>query len=273
VPVVGRAGVFSGPPSCVGGGYVHEGLTARPPAQPASLPAASMAAVSPDGKYLALVSSANGALYVGTLSGQAVSFSAKPRLTGGGITALSWDRGGDLWVAQNGAIVMLPSTGKGQVAVDTNGVVSDLSVAPDGVRIAFTAQIGGLPPALYLAGIGGGPQSTGQLGAASTHPAIRDVASIGPNLTHPASLAWYDADDLVVLNDATPENTLWEVPVDGQQAQQLQVSPPDVTSITAGGAMNVLVAGLSGGNLAVSTSLEGPWYQLGEPGAEPAYPG
>ena len=273
VPVVGRTGVFSGQPSCASGRYVHEGLTTLPPAQPASLPAVSLAAVSPDGKSLAVVSSANGALYVGTLSGQAVSFSAKPRLTGGGITALSWDRSGNLWVAQNGAIVMLPSTGKGQVAVDTNGVVSDLSVAPDGVRIAFIVQVGGLSPALYLAGIGGGQQSPGQLGAASTHLAIRDVASIGPNLTHPASLAWYDADDLIVLNDSTPENTLWEVPVDGQQAQVLPVAPSGVTSITADGAANVLVAGLSGNNLAVSTSLDGPWYQLGEPGHDPAYPG
>ena len=46
-----------------------------------------------------------------------------------------------------------------------------------------------------------------------------------------------------------------------------------MTSITAAGAANVLVAGLSDGNLAVSTGLEGPWYQLGEPGQNPAYPG
>ena len=273
VPVVGRTGVFSRQPSCASGGYVHEGLTALPPLQPQSLPAASMAAVSPDGRYLAVVSSSNQALYVGTLSGQAASFSGKPRLTGGGITALSWDRGDDLWVAQDGSIVMLPSTGKGQVSVETSGSVSDLSVAPDGTRIAFIAQIGGLSPGLYLAAIGGGQQSTGQLGAASTHLAIRDVASIGPNVIRPASLAWYDADNLVVLGDATPENTLWDVPVDGQQAQQLPVAPSGVTSITADGAGNVLVAGLSGNNLAVSTSLDGPWYQLGEPGQNPAYPG
>ena len=62
------------------------------------------------------------------------------------------------------------------------------------------------------------------------------------------------------------------MPVDGKQAQNLAVAPPDVTSITADGPQNVLVAGLSEGNLAVSTSLEGPWYQLGEPGQKPAYP-
>ena len=273
VPVVGRTGVFSGQPSCASGGYFHEGLTALPPLQPASVPPASMVAVSPDGRYLAVVSSGNQALYVGTLSGQAASFSDKPRLTGGGITALSWDRGDDLWVAQDGGIVMLPSTGKGQVSVDTSGSVSDLSVAPDGTRIAFIAQVGGLSPALYLAAIGGGQQNTGVLGAASAHLAIRDVASIGPNLTHPVSLAWYDADDLIVLNDIGAENTLWEVPVDGQQAQELPVTPSGVTSITADGAANVLVAGLAGNNLAVSTSVDGPWSPLGEPGQDPAYPG
>ena len=56
-------------------------------------------------------------------------------------------------------------------------------------------------------------------------------------------------------------------------AQELPVTPSGVTSITADGDANVLVAGLSGNNLAVSTSLEGPWNQLGEPGQSPAYPG
>jgi Lipoprotein LpqB beta-propeller domain/Sporulation and spore germination len=272
VPVVSRTGVFSGLPSCTGGGYVHEGLTGLPSLQPASSPAASMAAVSPDGKYLAVVSSGNGDVYIGALSGQAVSFPARPRLAGGGVTALSWDGNDDLWVAQSGSIVMLPP-GKGQVPVETVGSVSDLSVAPDGVRIAFIAQTAGLSPALYLAAIGGGQQSAGRPGPAAPHLAISDVTSIGPNLTRPVSLAWYDADDLIVLNNLGSENTLWEVPVDGQQAQELPVAPSGVTSITADGAANVLVAGLSGNNLAVSTSLDGPWYQLGEPGQDPAYPG
>ena len=66
---------------------------------------------------------------------------------------------------------------------------------------------------------------------------------------------------------------LYEVPVDGQPAQQLPVTPSGITSITANGAANVLVAALSDNSLAVSTSLEGPWYRLGNPGQDPAYPG
>jgi Lipoprotein LpqB beta-propeller domain/Sporulation and spore germination len=270
VPVVDHAGAFSGPP-CASGGFVREESETPPPAQPPSLPAAAMAAVSPDGRYLAVVSSGNGDVYIGKLSGQAVSFPARPRLTGGDVTALSWDRNDNLWVAQSDSIVMLPDSGGNAITVQTNSNVTDLSVAPDGVRIAFITQVGGLAPALYLAAIGGGQPGSGQLGG--PHLTIRDVASIGPNLTDPASLAWYDANNLIVVNDAAAGNSLWEVPVDGQQAQLLPVAPSGVTSITAGGAANVLVAGLSGDSLAVSTSLDGPWNQLGEPGQNPAYPG
>ena len=270
VPVVGRAGTFSGQP-CVTGQYVHEGSTVSPSPQAQSLPPSSMVSVSPDGKYLAVVSAANGDVYVGTLQGQVASFPAKPRLLGGGVTALSWDGNDDLWVAQAGTIMMLPLTAKKAVQIDFSASVTDLSIAPDGVRIAFIGQNAGLDPALYLAAIGGGQPSTGGLGP--PHLSIREVASIGPNLQRPASLAWYDADDLVVLDDVAGGNTLWDVPVDGQQAQELPVTPSGVTSITADGSANVLVAGLSGNSLAVSTSLDGPWYQLGEPGQNPAYPG
>jgi len=275
-PLVAHSGAFTSQRCEPAGtsGSVHEGYAVLPPVQSPSLPAVSMTAVSPDGRYLAVVSAAKGGVYVGTLSGQAASFPGAPRLTGGGVTAISWDGNDNLWVAQNGDIVMLPPTGKGEVQVGFDGTVSDLSVAPDGVRIAFIAQTaGGLNPGLYLAAIGGGGQQqvSGQLG--SPHLSIRAFASIGPNLTDPVSVAWYDADDLIVVNAAPSGNTLWEVPVDGQPAQGPLVTPQGVTSITADGAANVLVAGLSGNNLAVSTSLEGPWYQLGEPGQHPAYPG
>jgi dipeptidyl aminopeptidase/acylaminoacyl peptidase len=272
VPLVGHTASFT-TKRCDASGSVHEAYPNLPPAQPPSLPAVSMAAVSPDGKYLAIVTAAKGDVYVGSMSGPAASFLKNPRLPGGGVTSLSWDRNNDLWVVQNGSIEMVPSTGKAAVSVAFGGTVSDLSIAPDGVRIAFIAQLAGSPSSgIYLAAIGGGTQSAGQLGSAGTHLSIRTFTSIGPNLDHPASLAWYDADDLIAVNGTGAANTLWEVPVDGQQAQP-EVTPPHVTSITAGGPENVLVAGLSGGIMDVSPSLEGPWSQLGEPGAQPAYPG
>ena len=271
VPVVAKAGGFSSQQcGTSSSGYVREDSAAAPPAQPASLPAASMVAVSPDGKYLAIVSPDKNAVYIGTLSGDAVSFPRRARLTEPDITSLSWDRGDDLWVAQDGNVWMLQGTGGSPVSVDVDGQVSDLAVAPDGVRIAYISQVGDLAPGIYLAAIGGG-ESTGQLGAPTAHLSIRDAASIGPGLDDPVSLAWYDADNLIVLNDAAGGNTLSEVPVDGQQATQQAPAPADATSITADGTENVLVAGLSGNGLAVSTSLQGPWDQLGNPGEDPAY--
>ena len=271
VPLVGRTGAFTSQ-QCNPSQSVREGNPALPPLQPASLPAVTMAAVSPDGRYLAIVTASQGDLYVGKRSGPAASFAAgKPRLSGGGITSLSWDRDNDLWVTQGGDIYELPSGGKA-VQVAFGETVTDLAVAPDGVRLAFIARIGDLNPGLYLAAIGGGPPAGGQLGAQSARQAITDAAAIGPGLTHPASVAWYDADDLLVVNDAASGNTLMEVPVDGQQPQQV-IAPQGVTSITADGHANVLVAGLSGNNMEVSTSLEGPWYPVGTPGQSPAYPG
>ncbi|MBV8431321.1 MAG: GerMN domain-containing protein, partial [Solirubrobacterales bacterium] len=271
VPVVGRTGSFSSQRCDDTAGSVREAATAPPPSQPPSLPAISMAAVSPDGKYLALVTAAKGEVYAGSLSGRAASFLKTPRLTGGGVTALSWDRNDDLWVAQSGNILMLPPTGKGQVQVWFDGNVTDLSVAPDGVRIALIAQIfGASSPGLYLAAIGAGGQSSVPVGSAATRPAIRTYASLGPGISDPSSFTWYDADDLLVVDHA---HTLWEAPVDGQPAQPELVSPPDVTSITASGPANYLVAGLSGNSLDVSPSLEGPWNPLSEPGSRPVYPG
>jgi hypothetical protein len=271
VPVVARTGDFSSEQCGSSAKFVNEQSTAPPSIQLQSLPAASMVAVSPDGKYLAVVSPGQNDLYVGKISGDAVSFPRRARLSGSGvITALSWDRSGNLWVVQNGDVLMIQATGGRPVPVQVQGSVSDLSVAPDGVRIAYISQVGGAP-ALYLAAIGGGQESAGHLGVPAS--SLKDVTAIGPGMSDPASLAWYDADDLIVLNDAAGGNTLWEVPVDGQQAQQVANPPGNATSITADGAANVLVAGVSGNGLEVSTGLEGPWYPLGNPGASPAYPG
>jgi Lipoprotein LpqB beta-propeller domain/Sporulation and spore germination len=276
VPIVGRTGAFTSQP-CVPGQSVKEQDTALPPVQPASLPAVTAATVSPDGTYLAIVTADKGALYIGKLSGQAALFSSTPRLTGGDITSLSWDRNDDLWVTQDGVIYMLPAASKAADPVtfdqNQNQNVTDLAVAPDGVRLAFIAQAPGTTstPSLYLAAIGGGPPGSGQLGSSAAHLAIKAAAAIGPGLSHPASIAWYDADDLIVVNDAASGNTLMEVPVDGQEPQE-EIAPTGLTSITADGPANVLVAGLSGGYLDVSTSLIGPWVPLGEPGQNPAYP-
>ena len=130
-------------------------------------------------------------------------------MTGGDITALTWDRNDRLWVVQGGTIYMLPSTGKAPVQVTFNGSVTDLAVAPDGVRIAFIAQPdGSSSPGLYLAAVGGGQQSsTGRPGSPTSQVSIGlHLRRAGP---HPSgSVAWYDADDLIVVNDVAP-GTRW----------------------------------------------------------------
>ena len=72
-PVVGQTGVFS-TQHCIFNEGVHEGAEGLPPVQPASLPAVTRTAVSPDGQYLAVVTAGQGDLLVGKLSGPAASF-------------------------------------------------------------------------------------------------------------------------------------------------------------------------------------------------------
>ncbi len=170
---------------------------------------------------------------------------------------------------------MLPAVGKEiQVTFDGATNVTGLSVAPDGVRIALTVAPGS-----------GGQLQLGAITRIQTPPNPRQPTAqterisvdasptLAPSITRPTALTWYGADNLVVLNAAGTANALWEVPVDGQQAQQLPVTPAGTISITADGPANVLVAGLADDYLAISTSLEGPWQPLGNQGQAPAYPG
>lgn len=274
LPLVGRTGAFSST-QCATGQYVSETSPSPPPVQPPVLPAVSMTAVSPDGKYLAIVPTGKNALYIGRLSGNAASFPGTPRLAGPGITALSWDRDDNLWVAQGGSIIMLQAAGtRYEQASFTGGDVTDLSVAPDGVRIAVIVSGSGSGRELEVGAINqSGPQAPGQRAVLSAPPLISTGAPLGASLTDPVALTWYGADDLIVLNQASTATTLWDVPVDGQPAAESQTPFAGMISITADGPANVLVAGLSSNQLAVSTSLEGPWQTLDQPGQNPAYQG
>jgi len=274
IPLVSRTGEFNGS-QCATSRYVGEASSAPPPSQPPSLRAVSMAAVSPDGKYLAIVPPGKDTLYIGRLSGAAASFPGKPRLAEPGITAMSWDRDDNLWVVQGGNILMLRAVGTGYEQASFpagGGEVSDLSVAPDGVRIAVIVSAGGSGRELELGSIDqSAPQAPGPLRPSAT-PSINTVP-IEANLTDPFALTWYGADDLIALNQTSTGTALWEVPVDGQPATESQITPPGMNSITADGPANVLVAGLSGNQLAVSTGLEGPWQTLDQQGQDPAYSG
>jgi hypothetical protein len=273
VSVLGSATVAS-LPSC-GEGNVPTGSIATPVSRTyPGLGTPSLVAVSPDGQYVACYSPDARKLFTGPASGGTTKLTAVKEI-GSGVTALSWDRNHDLWVAENGDVFMVPVNGQ-TTSVNTSalpGNVTDLSVAPDGIRIALIVQNGSSSVVDLAAIIHGGQSAQGQRGLPSETVSLTEPAvHLGPDLVQPEDLTWYDADNLIVLTGGSGPR-LSEVPVDGQQSYNSQLAPPGTDSITANSEMNALVAGLPGEQLAVSTSIEGPWQFLGVHGQNPAYPG
>ena len=277
LPLEGRDGTLTGP-GCPASGFVSTNSPVGPAAQVTSLPAVSMLAVSPRGKYVALVSSGRDDLYIGTLSGRAVRFPRTPRWNAPDITALSWDRNGNLWLVEQNSIYMVSASGgKPAQVAEFAGMVTDLSVAPDGVRVAIIVQDGDGNSQLELAavnpsGIASEQPASGAIGTPSARPYLSQAVPLGPNITDPTSLTWYDADNLLVLDHESDGNMLWEVPVDGQQATGPELTPAGAVSIAADGAANALVVGLADNSMAVSTGLSVQWQTLSQPGGDPAYP-
>ena len=242
---------------------------------PASAPlpvkggAAAIVAVSPDGADVAYYSPAAKDVFI-RLS---TSDGLRQVSAGPDVTALSWDRSHDLWIAQNGDVFMVPPGGAPIQATTDLPDVTALSIAPDGVRVALVEQ-GASGSEVELAAVAhGGLSSPGQHGSPSETASIDGLVQVGPDIAQPDTLTWYDADDLIVLAGSSAKATLSEVPVDGQNSSSSQPAPAGANAITAAGGMNALVAGLSDHQLADSTGLEGPWQPLAVPGQNPAYPG
>jgi Lipoprotein LpqB beta-propeller domain/Sporulation and spore germination len=272
--VFGRTGAAKLNQSC--GSSVQASSTLVPPPQPHSVPALSWVTVAPGSQYAAGVSADGKTVYMWASGG------AKPSnsITTSGVTAINWDRSGYLWLAQGSTTWAIPQTSNsgsgGQIPNAFTGKITGLGIAPDGVRVAAITQTA-LGRQLELAAIDHGGQAASQrenpTTRTSTGPtSIGDPVRLGPNITDPIALTWYDADDLLVLDGMGNGSTLWEVPVDGQPATKLPGVLPGAVSITADGPMNALVLGLSGGGLEVSASLEGPWQPLGSGGQNPVFP-
>jgi hypothetical protein len=194
------------------------------------------------------------------------------RVRGGGVTSLSWDIRGNLWVASPRSVWMLPSPAHGVkrnavqlgLGLRSGSVVSQLLVAPDGVRVAIIVHGPGWDGNhLLLAAIGQA------LGGA---PTLGTPVSIGTDVRHPTQLTWYDADHLIVLSRSHMAPQLWEVPVNGGSSTAL-VTDSGTQSITAAGPANPLAAGLAEGHLDLESNLNGtPVLQRGTAGS-PVYPG
>jgi hypothetical protein len=230
-----------------------------------------MVAVSPGNQYAAGVLADGKAVDVWASGG------AKPTksIPASGVTAIGWDRNGYLWVAQNDSTLMVTQAGNGSSHTEIlnafGGKIIGLGIAPDGVRVAAITQTGS-GRELELAAIDHIVQAPGQLGRPVSITSIGPVVRLGPNITNPIALTWYDPDHLLVLDGTSNGSTLWEVPVDGQPATKLPGVLPGAISITANSTQNALVVGLSGGQMEVSASLEGPWQLLGSGGQNPAFP-
>jgi len=244
---------------------------AVPPPQPRGLPPLSMISVSSDSKYAAGVSPKGNTVYL-WIAGGTKPASALPMP---GVTAIGWDRRDYLWVTEGDSTSVVAQPGSSNHVEIQNsfaGKLTGLGIAPDGVRVAAIVQTDS-GPELQLAAIDSGapPSAPVQQASPLARTSIGEAVQLGPNVTNPIALTWYDADDLLVLDGTANGTMLWEVPVDGQPATQLPGVLPGAISITANSVQNALVVGLADGYMEVSASLEGPWQRLGSRGQNPAF--
>ncbi len=269
VPLFNRTGAATLNQSCKYS--VQASSQAVPPPQAHAPPPLSMVATSPDGKYLAGVAPGGKTVIVWAAG------AAKPSSTLSlpGVTAISWDRRDYLWVAHGDTTTMVVQTNDSSNHADIPnffpvGKILGLSIAPDGVRVAAIVQADS-GPAVELAAIDSGKPSQGQSANPFNRTSIGSTVQLGPNVTNPIALTWYDADDLLVLDGAGDQTSLWEVPVDGQPATKLPGVLPGAISITANSTRNALVVGMTQNRMEVSAGLEGPWQLLGSGGQNPAF--
>jgi len=270
VPVFDRTGAARLDQPCKS--QVQASSSAVPPPQAHAPFPLSMVATSPDGKYLAGVSP-NGKTVTVWASGDAKPSSTLPLP---GVTAITWDRRDYLWVAQGDTttMVLLGSNNSNNHDQISNGLppgkIRGLSIAPDGVRVAAIVQAAS-GPEVDLAAIDSGKPGSGLSANPLQRTSIGSTVQLGPNIPNPIALTWYDADDLLVLDGAGDQTSLWEVPVDGQPAAKLPGVLPGAISITANSARNALVVGMTRNRMEVSAALEGPWQPLGSGGQNPAF--
>jgi Lipoprotein LpqB beta-propeller domain len=144
--------------------------------------------------------------------------------------------------------------------------VTALRVALDGVRVAMIASV--------VTSNGTAPQTEVLLGAiveTNSQVTLSSAGQIGADLAAPSALTWYDADHLLVVNEAASGPQLEVVPVDGDRSSYQSIEP-GMASIAAAGPGNSLFAGLQGGHLARSAGLGELWTQFAS-GRAVTYPG
>jgi hypothetical protein len=236
-------------------------------------------AVSPDQRYLGGIGGSPGAqtLYTSSLAAaarphaSATERALQTRMSDVSVTSLSWDRYDNVWVAGTSGgkprVWRLAASGGKPVSVGLPPnvrSVTALRVAPDGVRVAMIA----------IGTSAAGPETEVLLGAivqADNQVMLSSAGQIGADLKTPSALTWYDADHLLVVNEAASGPQLEVVPVDGDRSSYQNIEP-GMASIAAAGPGNSLFAGLQGGHLARSAGLGELWTQFAD-GRAVTYPG
>jgi hypothetical protein len=234
----------------------------------------SSIAVSPDQHYLAGTGpSAGGTVYVSNLAAAAQSRASQSaralhvRLTGMKVSAVSWDHQDNLWVAGSihgrPAVRMLPGKGGAPLIVTLPPGIQQISafrVAPDGVRVALIVSTRAGQHVLLAAVVHSGNQVS-----------LASAGTLGADLTQPTALSWYDADHLLVVDQADSGPQLFEVPVNGNRST-FQSIEPGMISVTTAGPHNNLFASLQTGQLARSFGL-GELWSTPLIGRDATYPG
>jgi len=218
-------------------------------------------AVSRDEKYVAGVSPSRKVVYYGSIQPDARL--TRWRVQGAGVTSLSWDARDELWVTSPGRVWILRAGGQPVPPGLGGAVVSQLQVAPDGVRVAMIVQ-------------GPGPHGShlelAAINRSGGSPNLLQSVPIGTNVPDPTQLTWYDANNLIVLSGPPTRPQLYEVPVNGSSSDAL-ATHPGTQSITAAGPLVPMAAGLADGRLALESNLNGTWTPHAGAAGSPAYPG
>lgn len=233
----------------------------------------SSIAVSPDQHYLAGISPSAGTVYVSDLAAAGQSHASQSaralhvRLTSMKVSAISWDYQDNLWVAGSmdgrPAVRLVPGKGGSPAIVTLPPGIKQITafrVAPDGVRVALIVSTAAGQQVLLAAVVRSGNQES-----------LASAGALGADLTQPTALSWYDANHLLVVDQADSGPQLFEVPVNGDRST-FQSIEPGMISITAAGPHNNLFASLQTGLLARSFGLGELWSKPLK-GQDATYPG
>jgi hypothetical protein len=215
----------------------------------------STIAVAPSGKYFAGIARSGTTVYTASLGAEShakgsghVATHLRAALKGTSITGISWDNRNDLWVAGKRDVWVLPD-GRGPAlpvsVLPTVGPVTDVRVAPDGVRVAMIVGTG-RSARLVLGAVSGQGKQLFILGH----------LQLGQGLTGVTSVTWYDEDHLLAVTKHGSLSSLWNVPANGDVAHSMGEN--GVEAITAAGQENPLYLSFSTGQVERKIGLTEP---------------